>query len=241
MITAALPTFNNSKIIWIQLTALCNQIDAPDWELIVCEEESDNMLGLDGLKEWQSRLEKANCKRIVYLSLDKWVSLGQKWMIIRDNMHQDSIGMMLCASDNYSPSDRIKNSFDSMSSGVDWFQTQSGYFYNIVAHKAGKFLARDNQPALFMCASMVSLDRVNESMFPTKGVDSWLMSVTRPKSKQLDEWTDGIHTDGYNTISFNRRLMYSKNACGLFRDANEDDVFAMFPLDVQENLFKLRC
>jgi hypothetical protein len=239
MITAAVPTYNNSKIIWIQLTALCNQIDAPEWELIVCEEPSENMLGIDGLKEWTERLQKANCKRIIYLALDKWVALGQKWIIIRDNMHHESVGMMLCASDNYSPNDRIRKSYESMVNGHDWFQTQSGYFYNIVAHKAGKFKALENHPALFMCASKRSLNRVNESNYPTKGVDTWLLRETRPESKQLDEWTDGVHTDGYNTISLNRRFLYSDNSGGLFENADESIVWGMFPSEVQDNLTKL--
>ena len=236
MITAALPTYNNSAIIWLQLTALCNQVDTPEWELIVCEEKSENTFGFDGLKDWEERLKKANCKRVVYLSLDKWIPLGQKWITIRDHMSKDSVGMMLCASDNYSSSNRIKDSYNAMVEGNDWFQTQSGYFYNILADKAGKFQATETQPGLFMCASKKSLDRVNESYFPKKGVDTWLMRVTRPESKQLNEWTNGVHMDGYNTISHNRRLLYTKDAIGMFEPADENEVFGLFPKGVQERL-----
>lgn len=239
MITAALPTFNNSKIIWIQLTALCNQVNAPEWELIVCEEPSENMLGIEGLNEWKERLEKANCKRIVYLALDKWIPLGQKWIEIRDVMHPDSIGMMLCASDNYSPSNRIFNSYNAMLNGVDWFQTNSGYFYNILDHKAGKFKANNGAPALFMCASKSSLNNVNERVFPRRGVDSWLMRLTRPEVTQFDEWTDGIHTDGFNTISFHRKMLYADDGHGQFLIADPEAVFKMFPEDVQNKLTNL--
>lgn len=239
MITAALPTFNNSKIIWIQLSALCDQVGAGDWELIVCEEASENMLGADGLKEWVERLTKAGCKRIIYLSLDKWIPLGQKWIEIRDNMHPDSIGMMLCASDNYSPKDRIAKSRQAMESGADWYQSQSGYFYNIVAHQAGKFQAIDDQPALFMCASKASLDRVHAKTFPRRGVDTWLKANTRPEQFQLDDWTDGIHTDGFNTISLGRRGLYAEGDTGNFKQVNADEVFQVFPLYIREKLTKM--
>lgn len=236
MITAALPTFNNSKIIWIQLSALCDQVGAGDWELIVCEEPSDNTLGVEGLREWVDKLKKAGCKRIVYLSLDKWIPLGQKWIEIRERMHPDSIGMMLCASDNYSPNDRIANSRLAMESGADWYQCQSGYFYNIVAHQAGKFQAVDDQPALFMCASKTSLGRVIENTFPTRGVDTWLKTVTKPEQFQLDDWTDGIHTDGFNTISLNRRLLYAEADSGHFKQADAAEVLGQFPTHIREKL-----
>lgn len=240
MITAALPTYNNSNIIWLQLTALCSQIDAPDWELIVIEEDSENTLGLDGLRSWREKLKKANCKRIVYVHLSEWVPLGQKWIIARDNMHKDSVGLMLCASDNFSPWDRIKISYEAMLEGNEWFQFNSGHFYNIVDHKAGVFKAAEGSPALFMCVSTEAVNRVNENIYPRKGVDTWLMRHSLPRVTRFDKWTDGIHTDGYNTISFNRRLQYANDDQGLFKTVAADKVLATFPECVQTKLKLMR-
>lgn len=239
MITAALPTFNNSAIIWLQLESLCAQENAPAWELIVCEEPSDNMLGVEGLKAYAEKLKAANCKSVKYLELSAWVPLGQKWVIIRDHMHKDSIGMMLCASDNYSAPDRVKTAFDAMESGAEWSQFNAGYFYNIVDHKAGLFGAGASDPALFMTVSRRKLDAINPSRFPKKGVDSWLLKSTGAKITNLGT-AKGIHTDGYNTISHRRRTMYSSEASGLFQNADADEVFKLFPEETQKKLLKLR-
>ena len=239
MITAAIPTYNNAAILWLQLESLCNQVDAPEWELIMCEEESDNTFGADELRKWHDRLKAANCQRIVYLHLLDWIPLGQKWMIIRDNMSPESVGMMLCASDNYSPNDRIRKSYDAMVGGADFSQFESGHFYNIVNHKAALFSAPKGNPALFMCISKERVNMINEKVFPRRGVDSWMLKTSVANITNLG-YTDGIHTDGYNTISHKRRSLYEGEGFGMFTKADENKVFGMFPEYIQEKLLKMR-
>lgn len=240
MITAAIPTYNNASILWLQLESLCNQVDAPEWELIMCEEDSDNYFGQEALRKYDDRLKNANCKRIVYLSLSAWVPLGQKWMIIRDAMSSDSVGMMLCASDNYSPNNRIKLSYEAMINGADWSQFNKGYFYNILEHKAGLFNAPFGNPALFMCVATRKLKLIREYVFPKKGVDTWLLKQTGSVTVDLG-FADGIHTDGYNTISHGRRNLYDgDDGFGLFQKVDENEVFEMFPKYIQERLIKMR-
>jgi hypothetical protein len=239
MITAAIPTYNNAAILWLQLESLCNQVDAPEWELIMCEEESDNTFGSEELRKWHDRLKAANCQRIIYLHLLDWIPLGQKWMIIRDNMSPESVGMMLCASDNYSPNNRIRKSYDAMVNGADWSQFESGHFYNILDHKAGLFSAPEGNPALFMCISKDRVNNITQSVFPRKGVDSWMLKTSGANITNLG-YTDGIHTDGYNTISHKRRNLYDGEGFGLFTKADENEVFGMFPKYIQEKLLKMR-
>jgi len=241
MISCALPTYNNASIIWLQLTALCNQKDAPKWELIVCEEQSDNYFGRENLLKFKDKLKKANCKRIVFIELSEWISLGQKWIVIRDNMSKESSGMLLCASDNYSFETRIKDSFEALQSGHDWVQWNSGNFYNILDNTAGLFQIEENKPALFMCVSKYAIDKVKENVFPKYGVDTWLFSKCELKNVKYNGFSNGVHTDGFNTISLKRRFLYTEETnTGLFTKVDENKVFNLFPKSVQTKLIKLR-
>lgn len=240
MITAALPTFNNAAIIWLQLESLCEQKNAPDWELIVCEEPSENMLGENGLREYVDRLKAANCKSVKYLALSAWVPLGQKWLIIRDYMAADSKGFMLCASDNYSAPDRIAKADEAISKGAEWCQYSEGYFYNILDHQAGLFKAPEGSPALFMTLSRASVKAVNSVRYPAKGVDSWLLKTSGAQITDVGR-AKGIHTDGFNTISHKRRTMYAdSDGFGMFTKADAGEVFKGFPEWAQKKLLKLR-
>lgn len=243
MLTVALPTYNNSNIIWLQIESLCRQKSAPDFELIVCEEYSDYFTGEDFLKEYSERLKEVGCKSIKYLSLSNWIPLGQKWMVIREHMNKESIGMCLFASDNYSPNDRLRKTYDALKNGHDWVQWRAGYFYNILSHEAGKFEINENIPALFMCISTKILKNINTDLFPKKSVDTWLFRQSNPQNvKNYELCENGVHTDGFNTISHHRRLLYSEEngGRGLFVQADSDEVFNIFPKDIQERLTKLR-
>lgn len=239
MITAALPTYNNADIIWLQLESFCRQVNAPEWELIVCEEQSEKYFGVEGLAEYMDRLKAANCKRIVYLSLSEWIPLGQKWIEIAQRMSPDSVGMMLCASDNYSSPMRIAKTYEAMVNGAEWSQWNKGVFYNIVDHEAGEFNAGERNPALFMCISKARLDLVKATHYPTKGVDSWLLKSSGATITDLG-YAKGIHTDGFNTISHKRRYGYANGDSGLFTKVSADEALGLFPDDIKERLIKMR-
>jgi hypothetical protein len=243
MLTIALPTFNNSKIIWLQLESLCRQVNAPEFELIVCEEESENTFGIEGLNAYIERLQRVGCKSVKYLTLDKWIPLGQKWVVIRDNMDKSSVGMCLFASDNFSPNNRLEKTFEAFKKGADWVQWKSGYFYNILNHDAGLFTSGEDMPSLFMAISSQVLPRINTDIFPIRSVDTWLYRQTRPRNVvNYPMCTNGVHTDGFNTISHHRRAMYGaeKTNGTLFTEASSDEVFNIFPNDIQQRLITLR-
>lgn len=243
MITAALPTYNNAEAIKIQLESLCNQVDAPEWELIVCEEPSSSYFGKKGLREYVSRLKAANCTRIKYLNLSEWCPLGEKWGIIASKMHPESVGFMLCASDNYSPDSRIKDSYKAMVEGFEWFQYNEGHFYDIHTRKAGLLKIKEGNPALFMCIAaqnMRELSRRNFKQYPRRGVDGWLFGATLAKSRKYAKHTNGVHTDGVNTISLSRKKQYNgPHASGFFTQADGAKVFELFSKEVQNYIKKL--
>lgn len=239
VISFALPTYNNSDIIWLQLESLCAQIDAPKWELIISEEESDKYFGVDGIEKFKERLSMANCVSIKYISVTKKIPLSKKWIAIGERMDENSIGMIICASDNYSFPDRIKLTYEKMMEGFDWIHWKCGYFYNILNHSTSLFTS-PTDTGLFMAYNREMIERVskNAKTFPLKGVDGWLkknMGVC--KSFVFDEITDGIHTDGYNTISHGRRLLYGGN---IFKGDDADKVFNLFPNEIKERLKSMR-
>lgn len=237
MITAALPTYRNADIIWLQLESLCRQVDAPEWELIVCEEPSEKRFGADALAEYGERLKAVNCMRVRYIELDAWMPLGQKWVTIRDHMHIDSIGMMLCASDNWSPPRRIRDAYAAMRQGHDWHDTQGGMFYDIVNHRAAMYdlKAYPDKSGLFMCVSRAAMQKVKRTDYPKRGIDGWIKKQTGSNNPhRLSPTPSGIHTDGLNTISLHRTELYTTS--DLYTPTNADEVFAMFPADIRERL-----
>jgi len=239
VITAGLPIYNNNDIAFLQIESLCAQKDAPAWELIICEEKSDKYFGIEGLEKYKARLKKAGCVRITFLDVSAWVPLGQKWIAIRDHMSPTSLGMMLCACDNYSAKDRINKTHEAFAAGYDWRQNNEGDFYLIKGHKAGTMTVHKGAPGLFMAVSKAALDRVVTKVFPKSGVDTWLMQNSNPDKIKFDKRTTGIHTDGYNTISHHRKFLYCRDkGHHMFDLADADKVILRIPKNVRDIMAK---
>lgn len=237
MITVALPTYNNSPIIWLQLESLCRQVNAPEWELIVAEEISGNYFGKKGLSAYADRLKAAGCVNVKYLNVSRRLPLARKWMLIADHMDADSSGFVLCASDDYSASNRLQLTYEALSNGAEWLHWKSGYFYNILTGESSLYYL-DSIVGLCMAASRLAIENARRravgSDYPYKGVDTWLRRLIGDVPTHVfDEITLGVHTDGYNTISLGRRLLYGSNH---FKIANTDDVVKLFPTDIYSKL-----
>lgn len=242
MVTVGLPTYNNSDIVWLQLESLCNQVEASNWELIMIEEPSEKYFGEVELLKYKDRLFKAGCVEIKYIDLTEWIPLGQKWLEIGKEMNDKSKAMLLCASDNYSPEWRIKKTEEAFDNGADWYQSKSGYFYNILNHEASKFdMIFENRPSLFMSVSKEKLRNVHSLAFPKKGVDTWLFNKVNPVNLVQEDFAfGGVHTDGFNTISHGRNFTYKGGVTPLFEEVESNEVFNIFPKKVQERLIKMR-
>jgi hypothetical protein len=208
--------------------------------LIVIEEPSEQYFGGDGLEFYTERLSDAGCERIVYLSLSQWIPLAQKWVIGFQNMSPDSVGAMLCASDNFSPNTRVRDSYEAIVNGADWYQTRSGYFYNILNNEAAIFDKKETyKPALFMCLSKDATKRLVKLDYPKKGVDTWLFNQVLPQNlvEKVFE-PNGTHTDGFNTISHQRRNLY--NGSDFFEPTDPNNVLNIFPKYVKDRIYKQR-
>lgn len=209
-ITVALPTWESKDIIWLQLESLCRQETQYVWELIVCEEQTRNMMGEEFLLSYKERLNKAGCVNIIYLALEKWVPLSKKWVNIANNAKGSSF--ILAASDDYSSSDRLEISHQKMLEGYNWFDVREGLFYNVHTGDLGTYKLPTNyssKTGLSMCTKTEYIKNL-KGPWVKKGVDNWIKKQITIKPKfRLEGNLKGLYTDGVNKISFKRKTMYS--------------------------------
>jgi hypothetical protein len=234
MITAALPIFNNAKIVWLQLEALCNQKNAGEWELVIAEDPSEDYAGADYFKKFIPRLKKAGCVSIKYYHLSEWLPLGQKWLILRDKMASNSIGFMLVSSDDYSASDRIEKTRKAIESGAEWVHSTQCHFFNLESKKGAIF--NNENMGVFQALSRSAIMRISErEMYPKKAVDTWLMTNSNPQTI-INIESKGVCTDGANSISKDRHRLYDEDSHGDFTKIEGDIVLNLFPKKIKDKL-----
>mgnify|MGYP003624900433 FL=1 len=209
-ITVALPTWENKDIIWLQLESLCRQETQYTWELIVCEEQTPNMMGKETLFSYYPRLKKAGCVDIKYITLQDWVPLSQKWVLISEAALGNSF--ILAASDNYSPPNRLEISHQKILEGNNWVDVKKGLFYNVNTGDTSTYKLPSNgssKTGLFMCTKTEYIKKL-KGPWPSKHIDNWIRKqITIEPRFQFENQQKGLHTDGANKISQDRKICYS--------------------------------
>jgi hypothetical protein len=207
MMTIALPTYNSNSILWLQLEALCNQATSHDWELIVCEEVGAYYSGEKYLEPYLDRLKEAGCKRVKYIRLTSWVPLSQKWVIIAEEARFENYA--LCASDNYSPSDRIERSVEALND-ADWVDWSRGLFVDLNTFKTARWeRPRETATGLFMATKTKFMQSL-EGPYPKRNIDGWIRDQSPIKKRvNISKMPNGLHTDGANQISHHRAGLYN--------------------------------
>ncbi len=199
--TVALPCYNAKNIGWIAVESLCRQDPTPyDWELIVCEEPHDKMLGADFFLSYANRLVAAGCNRIVYLSPDKWIPLSQKWRMIAQAADKNSISFIKADADCYSPKGRLEMSHQLVLEGYEWIDYTKGYFYNI---PTGQMILYDAEKKTNLSmATATSCARRLPTSKKNRHVDKWLYySISPKKVYRIKDLHPSVDTDGHNNIS----------------------------------------
>jgi hypothetical protein len=242
-ITVALPTWESKNIIWLQLESLCRQETQYTWELIVCEEQTPNMTGEDFLFSYKERLNKAGCVNVIYLALEEWIPLSQKWVTIAHYSKGDSF--ILAASDNYSSPDRLEISHQKILEGYNWFDVKEGLFYNVNTRDTGTYklpTSYVSKTGLFMCTKTEYIKKLR-GPWPKSGIDNWIRNqVTIEPRFQLKGNLKGLHTDGVNKISHDRKQYYSnsKNSFILPFYPPEQNLEEILPKDLILKLKKIK-
>ena len=147
--TVALPALNASKIIWLALESLKNQVNIDfAWELICFEEEG---ISKKIIKSYKKLLP--GCARIIYRRISKddafykiedinkngctsYYTLLEKWINIAKYADNNSVVFVKHAVDCYSPPKRLFIHNEHFKNKMCYYSTQPmGYFYNIKEDK----------------------------------------------------------------------------------------------------------
>lgn len=213
--TVALPIWNAQKIAWLCLESLKRQLYVDfEWELVVFEEIHENQLGMDYFLD-----NGPEDVAIKYVTDKKRHTLGEKWHRIMQESHPESKVLILCAADNYYHPHTLSDSLRAIESGIDWFYTTKGYFYDFHSERI-IFYNAVRETGLQMAASMDIARNIPNS--PRKRiVDLWLVRNMKPKHPMVDtsdHWKGTLWTHGYNQIS-TKRGQYFEHVKYPFRSA----------------------
>ena len=212
-ITVALPTYDNSDILWLQLESLCRQETQYSWELIVCEEPSEQYSGKAYVMEYEDRLRDAGCGNILYIGLDEHVPLSFKWVTIAQQSSGNAF--VLAASDNYSAPDRLEVSYGHILDGYSWVDVSMGLFLDLKTWKRATFKKPPKASGLFMCTKTKHVKSLVGPPWPASSIDGWMKKqIKQELSFSIEGPTLGLHTDGANKISKRRRVRYAEGRYG---------------------------
>lgn len=226
-ITVGLPLYKMKGIAWLAIESLCNQIEAPEWELIVIEEKSGSI----GKKYFESnldRLKKAGMTNFKYISLNKWMPLSQKWVELIN--HAKGEIFMLQSGDCYSQPYRLKETWGLRHH--DWIQSNYGLFYDLNENKTILYNRNTyNHPCGLSMAFKTELGKGLKKDETRICVDSWLYNNIKPKSVGINNsknWMLGLDTNGQNNLSKRKKYFDSPFA-----------PFEQTELKPSENILKL--
>jgi hypothetical protein len=214
VLSVALPCYNGQQIAWLCLESLCRQETAPAWELIICEEPHDNMIGQEVFESYVYRLAQANCVRVVYIKPSEWIPLIDKWILIGQHISETSKVFTLQAIDCYTPSKRLELSYDFITNKkCDWVDFSKGYFYSFTHNKVILYATRAKTNLHMSFHSKYAKNIPTTHL--RRGIDGWLHKHVKNNSKRRIHHKvintlleDGIDTDGFNNISLNRNNKY---------------------------------
>jgi len=234
--TVGMPLYNMGVIAELALEGLANQKTQYKWELIVCEEDTSEKLGLDTIESYRKKLENAGCVSIKYIKLDEWVPLGQKWKIIADAA-DDTLCFILQDGDDYSHSKRIESTCSAfLSSKIDYYDEQFGYFYSFRLNKTILYNFTHNwHPCRLSKAWLTSLIKMLPESNQKMNVDNYLFNTLQAikgnivKYRNNELHTDGVYTDGYNKISSRDCHFEMKHKDGIFQ-LTDFDALAEIPI-----------
>jgi hypothetical protein len=205
-LTAALPTWKNKNIVWLQLESLCRQQTDLNWELIICEEQTEDMYGKENFEAYGDRLRGAGCLQVKYIPLLEHTPLSKKWVVMANEARGQSFA--LCASDDYSSPDRFSISHEKIMNGHDWFDIKKGLFLNLKRFTTTTYIDQSGVQGLTMCTRTYIVKNLN-GPWPSSSVDKWLKEAGQISNLyQHQENVLGLDTDGANAICLQRWTQY---------------------------------
>lgn len=224
--TVSIPLYNMGNIAELAIEGLCNQETGYKWELIVCEEQNEQMLGYDKLLQYRKRLEAAGCLWIIYNPVIDWVPLGQKWKFMAE-LASDTPCFILQSGDCYPHSRRIEETVNSfLATDCNYYDEQNGYFYSFKHKKTMLFCPDETyrHPCRLNMAWETKLIKQLPDNNVKKSVDRYLYNTLRKVEPIIpyrnSEIFAGVDTDGYNLISKRDKFFTQPN--NIFKPTSGD-------------------
>jgi len=238
MITVALPLWRSKDVAWICFESLCRQKTIIPWELIICEERTEDRFGEEGVSDYIERLQEAGGVNVNYLIQDKRLLLAHKWRRMVNYVSDDSIGYIMCAADDYYQPLRIQQSYDAIKGGADWFSSYECHFYDVNTKAFVRYHKKWNS-GVEVAMSMENAKKIKGSG-KKKGIDAYVFRTVGPKNRQWNETGCSLNTvctHGKNIISWNRGKLIN-NPGGPVRPfrATKNRVEDYLPPEVLEGL-----
>ena len=217
--TVALPVFRAEKVIWLALESLKNQININfGWELIIWEEfgKSKNIV-----KNFIGKLP--GCQRIMYKALKNKILLISKWIGIANSASSTSKIYVLQAADDYSPPKRLSIHYQHFRNPKCYFSTQlKGLFYNLRDGRKIFYIGQNSKKNHLNMAYKIKVIKLIKNINIYDNVDHYIKkcvdNILRSDKNKIimhdlivdkNNWKYGFFTDGYNTISVDRKKYYS--------------------------------
>jgi len=211
-ICVALPMYRSKYNGWIALESLIRQKEVPcEWELVVAEEVRD-CFGEERVMKYSDRLRDTGCGSIKYISLNDWIPLSLKWVLIAKNSKSEYF--LLQGVDDFTQPNRLKETYDIFkNTNADWVRSPVGYVYDIHSNIVYLFdrSKRDKHPGGLNIATKTDYIRSLNNDFVASGVDHWIFRMIKLTTSKVkifenisESWKKGVCTSGLNRISLKR-------------------------------------
>lgn len=220
--TVALPMYMARESYWLALEGLVRQKGVRfGWELVILEEIT-NCVGLGRIREYSEKLKAAGCCRIKYCSIENWITLSEKWLILADMACETSEVFLLQAADCFNQPYRLTETYELIAKG-DWVQSKKGTFLNIKTwgaaiydHETQRSRVLDGVEMIHPCALSMAVRtdlvrRIRAFDFVVRSVDYWIFKNCERLNGKMNviwnssrNWLRSLDTDGLNKLSKNR-------------------------------------
>lgn len=228
-ISVLIPTRGNAAVIWLALESLVRQVDAPAFEVIISECQSSSSAA-EVIAKYADRLN------ITVIANEKQLPVSLKW---RDMAHAASAPLcVMLGADDYAPSNLLRTCVDKLTAGYDWVYAKQGVFYNFHNGRVAEWRMPFDRSGLWQATTTEAMQSLPEENIG-RGVDGWMFGAISPRQIAAVEYTDGVLTDGYNTLSSHRAKFYTDAPARPFY-ATEKTLSDLVPADVATKMKKMR-
>lgn len=169
-LTVGLPMYRAKDIGWLAFESLIRQqlIDF-EWELIIAEEFYTESMGEEAIMSYEDKLKSVGCQKIIYLGINEWIPLTQKWKMIGLNVADTSKALVLQYADQYSAPYRLASVKKLIESGVDWVQSKTLVMYELRTNKMAT-MSRDDYLFYHPCGAGMAVKASLAKKLPNSNI-----------------------------------------------------------------------